>query len=202
MITNKTRPLKKWFARVVYSLVILLLIIVGLGFWLKPDPFDFLSPHHPFKSAQAKSEYLTFYDKRAEIWPVDSAVLNIKTTQGNTFVRISGPENAEPIVLLHGAGGNVLQWMSNIKALSKDYRVYAIDIMFAQGRSIPSQLFTDADDYVNWLDEVLYQISPKQKVNLVGLSYGGWITAQYVKTYPEKVDKSVLLAPAGVVASL
>lgn len=173
-----------------------------MGFWLKPEPFDFSSPYHPFKSAQAKSEYLTLYDKRAKLWPVDSAVLKVKTTQGETLVRMSGPKNAEAIILLHGAGGNSLQWMSNIKALSKDYRVYALDIMFAQGGSIPTQLFTSAEDYVNWLDEVLYQISPEQKVNMVGLSYGGWITSQYVKTSPEKLHKAVLLAPAGVVAPL
>jgi pimeloyl-ACP methyl ester carboxylesterase len=172
------------------------------GFWLKPETFDFSSPYHPFKSAQAKTEYLRLYDKRAKLWPVDSVVLKIKTTQGETLVRMSGPDNAEPIILLHGAGGNSLQWMSNIKAFSKDYRVYALDIMFAQGHSIPSQAFTDAKDYVNWLDEVLQQISPQQKVSLVGLSYGGWITAQYVKAFPEKLHKAVLLAPAGVVAPL
>ena len=97
-MTNKTRPLKKWFARVVYSLVIMLLIIVGLGFWLKPESFDFSSPYHPFKSAQAKGEYLTLYDKRAKLWPVDSVVLKIKTTQGETLVRMSGHKNAEPLV--------------------------------------------------------------------------------------------------------
>lgn len=201
-MTNKTKVLKNWLARIIYSLVIMLVIIVGLGFWLKPEPFDFSSPYHPFKSAEAKIEYLTLYDKRAKFWPVDSVVLKIQTTQGKTFVRMSGLGNNKPMILLHGAGGNSLQWMSNIKALSKDYRVYAIDIMFAQGRSIPSQPFTDVKDYVNWLDEVLFQISPEQKVNLVGLSYGGWITSQYVKTFPEKLDKAVLLAPAGVVAPL
>ena len=112
-MTNKTKILKKWFALIVYSLVIMLLIIVGLGFWLKPEPFDFSSPYHPFKSAQAKSNYLTFYDKRAKLWPVDSVVLKIKTTQGETLVRMSGHKNAEPMVLLHGAGGNSLHCLSS-----------------------------------------------------------------------------------------
>ena len=102
-MTNKTKMLKKWFVRIIYSLVIMLLIFVGLGFWLKPEPFDFASPYHPFKSAQAKSNYLTLYDKRAKLWPVDSVALKIKTTQGKTFVRMSRPENAEPMVLLHGS---------------------------------------------------------------------------------------------------
>lgn len=199
---NKTAILKKWLARILYSLMMMLFIIAGFGFYLKPEPLDFSLPYHPFKSAQAKSEFLTLYDKRAKLWPVDSVVLKIKTTQGATLVRMSGSENDELIVLLHGAGGNSLQWMPNIKALSKDYRVYALDIMFAHGGSIPSQLFTDASDYVNWLNEVLLQISPEQKVNLVGLSYGGWIASQYVKSFPEKLDKAVLLAPAGVVAPL
>lgn len=202
IMTSKLKILKKWLARIVLSLVILLVIIAGLGFWLKPATFDFSSPFHPFKSAQAKSEYLALYDKRVNRWPVDSEELTIKTTQGETFVRVSGSKNCKPLILLHGAGGNALQWIPNIKTLSKHYRVYAIDIMFAQGRSIPSYPFTNAEDYVNWLDEVLQQLSPNQKVNMVGLSYGGWITSQYIKSFPEKLDKAVLLAPAGVVAPL
>lgn len=199
---SKTKTLKKWILGLVCSLVILLSLIVGMGFMLKPNPVDFSSPYHPFKSAEAKREYLSLYDNRAKLWPVESIVLKIKTTQGVTLIRVSGPENAEPIILLHGAGGNSLQWMSNIAAFAKDYRVYALDIMFARGGSIPNQLFTDAGDYIKWLDEVLLQISPEQKVSLVGLSYGGWISAQYAKSFPEKIDKTVLLAPAGVVAPI
>ncbi len=51
-------------------LLALFLIIIGLGIWLSPGKLDFNSPYHPFKTEQAKNEYLKLYDKRAKKWPV------------------------------------------------------------------------------------------------------------------------------------
>jgi pimeloyl-ACP methyl ester carboxylesterase len=36
----------------------------------------------------------------------------------------------------------------------------------------------------------------------MGLSYGGWLTGQYALHFPDRLDKIVLLAPAGTVLSL
>jgi len=61
------------------------------------------SAFHPFKSAQAKDEYLTFYDQQAKAWPVASETKLVDTFLGQTFVRISGPRSAPPLVLLPGS---------------------------------------------------------------------------------------------------
>jgi pimeloyl-ACP methyl ester carboxylesterase len=37
---------------------------------------------------------------------------------------------------------------------------------------------------------------------MVGLSYGGWITAQYALKFPNRLNNIVLLAPVGTVAQL
>lgn len=198
----KLKSLTRWCVWIVFILVMLILSIVGFGYWLAPQPVDFNSTNHPFKSAQAKNAYLEAYDQRALKWPVASSELIIETSQGTTFVRISGEENAAPIVLLHGSGGNSLQWMSTIAKLSAEHKVFAVDIMFDNGRSVPQQEFSKVEDYMLWLNEVIAHISPVQKVNIVGLSYGGWIAAQYAQHYPDKLEKVVLLAPAGVVAPL
>ncbi|KXI26937.1 alpha/beta fold hydrolase [Paraglaciecola hydrolytica] len=198
----KLQTLKRWCIRLILTLVMLILAIVAVGYWLTPQPVNFNSPYHPFKSIKAKSEYLEVYDKRALKWPVASSELIIETSQGKTFIRISGAENSSPIVLLHGSGGNSLQWMSIIAKLSTEHKVFAVDIMFDNGRSVPQQEFSKAENYILWLNEVIQQISPLQKVNMVGLSYGGWIAAQYAQHYPDQLEKVVLLAPAGVVAHL
>lgn len=183
-------------------LLVLLLIIICLGFWLSPGELNFDSPYHPFKSEQAKDEYLKLYDERAKKWPVISTTEMVNTSYGQTFVRISGPESAAPLVLMHGVGGNSLQWMSNVKSLSKHYRVYAIDNVYDNGRSIPSKPMTNANDYVSWLDELFDSLSLHDGINMVGLSYGGWITTQYVLKFPNRLNKIVLLAPVGTVAPL
>ena len=63
-----------------------------------------LPAYHPFRSAEAKEEYLALYDRRIKRWPVASETRMIETSHGHTFVRISGPVDAPPLVLLHGAG--------------------------------------------------------------------------------------------------
>ena len=72
-------------------------------------------------------------------WPVPSEQLLLSTSQGETFVMASGPKDAPPIVLLHGAGANALFWMRDVAAWSGHFRVYAVDIIGEPGLSAPSR---------------------------------------------------------------
>jgi len=157
---------------------------------------------HPFKTPKAKEAYLKLYDDRARKWPVPSTTAMVNTSYGKTFVRISGPDNGKPLVLMHGVGGNSLQWISNIESLSKQYKVFAIDNINDNGRSIPSKNIASANDYITWLDELFDELMLKEGINVVSLSYGGWIASQYALKFPNRLDKLVLLAPVGTVAQL
>jgi len=158
-----------------------------------------MTTYHPFRSAEAKEKYLKLYDKRAEKWPVVSESRMVDTSYGQTFVRISGPAGARPLVLLHGVSGNSLQWMPNIKALSGSFRTYALDNIYDNGRSIYGRPMASPDDFVNWLEELFKALDLGDQVNLMGLSYGGWLTAQYALRFPKRLDKIVLIAPAATI---
>jgi pimeloyl-ACP methyl ester carboxylesterase len=157
---------------------------------------------HPFKSAEAKEKFLKVYDQRAKDWPVRSTTRMVKTDYGMTFVRISGPETAPPLVLLHGVGGNSLIWIPNIKELSERYRTYAVDMIDGGGRSIPTRPTQKADHLTDWLDQLFSELQLEDGINLVGLSYGGWVTSQYALRFPRRLSRIVLLAPAGTVLPL
>ena len=161
-----------------------------------------MTAYHPFRSTIAKEQYLKLYDMRAKKWPVDSQTRSVDTSYGQTFVRMSGPAGAPPLVLLHGAGGNSLQWVPNIEALSESYRVYAADNIYDYGLSIYTQIIKNPDDYVNWLDELFSALELGNNIKLMGLSYGGWLTSQYALRFPGRLDKIVLLAPGGTVLPL
>jgi len=158
-----------------------------------------MTTYHPFRSATAKEQYLRLYDIRAKKWPVDSQTRSVDTAFGQTFVRMSGPIGAPPLVLLHGAGGDSLQWIPNIEALSRSYRIYAVDNIYDYGLSVYTQIIKNPDDYVNWLDELFRALELGTDIRLMGLSYGGWLTGQYALRFPERLDKIVLLAPGGTV---
>lgn len=174
--------------------------IVGLYLFIYSGPSAFeTSEFHPFRSEKARERYLALYDAREKTWPVPFKTKMVETSYGLTYVRISGSENAPVLVLLHGAGGNSLQWIPNIEELSQTYRVYAIDNIYDHGRSIYMRAMDRPDDYVIWLDEVFTGLELGNDISLVGLSYGGWLTSQYALHHPERLEKIVLLAPAGTV---
>ena len=161
-----------------------------------------MSAYHPFRSAKAQEQYLQLYDMTAKKWPVVSESRTVDTSYGNTFVRISGPAGAQPLVLLHGIGGNSLQWVPNIKALSESYRTYAIDNIYDYGRSVYMRTIKSPDDFVLWLDELFSALELGDNINLMGLSYGGWLTSLYALRFPERLNKIVLLAPVCTVLPL
>ncbi len=178
------------------------ILTVGLAAWLFSGSGDKGSPHHPFRSAAAKERYLELYDSRAREWPVPSDTTTVSTSLGPTFVRISGPDSAPPLVLLHGAGGNSLQWRPNVAALSERHRSYAVDVIYDYGRSVYTSVPTSADDFTSWLDELFDALELGDSISLVGLSYGGWLASQYAVRFPNRLDRVVLLAPAGTVLPL
>ena len=185
----------------------LVLLLVVLALWLgatltsSPDDVE-LTSYHPFRSPAAKERYLARYDDRAREWPVASETRMVETFWGQTFVRISGPVAAPPLVLLPGANATSLQWLPNIEALSRVYRTYAVDNVYDFGRSVYARHFVSAFDFVQWMDELFAALELGNDLTLMGLSYGGWLAGQYALRHPDRMAGAVLLAPAGTVMNL
>ncbi len=190
-----------------YSFATVALLIAAFGIWIwlglftGPSAFK-INEYHPFKSEKARSRYLAHYSERLSQWPVEFEDHYVPTSDGTTFVRISGPENAPTLVLLPSTSGNNLMWLPNIKALAENFRVYTIDNIYDFGRSIYLRKFTTPDDFTSWLDELFTKLELSNDFNLAGLSYGGWLTTQYALRYPERLNKIVLLAPVATVQPL
>ncbi|MCK4790966.1 MAG: alpha/beta hydrolase [Desulfobacteraceae bacterium] len=156
--------------------------------------------YHPFRSKKAKETYLTYYDEYAKRWPIASEYKLVKTSFGQTFVRVSGPKDGPPLVLLPGDSENSLAWTPQIAALSVDYRTYALDHIFDNGRSIYTRPMKKPSDFVQWLDE-LFTALELDNINLMGFSYGGWQASLYALSFPQRLNKLILLAPAATVLS-
>ncbi len=166
-----------------------------------PDTLD-LSPHHPFRSPATKERYLSLYDAKASAWPVFAETTTVATPFGPTFVRLSGPREAPPLVLIHGAGGNSLQWGLNIHALARDHRTFAVDGILDYGRSVYTRRIENSHDLVAWLNATINALETEGHLHVVGLSYGGWLASQYVLRHPGRLSRLVLIAPAGTIQPL
>ena len=201
-----TKPKKKKLLKIFgIGCATVVLVVLGLVGWIalqvramnRPVVVDGI---HPFKSVTKRDRYLAHYDARAANWPVPSETAYVDTSWGETFVRISGPEDGPPLVLLPGANATGLMYEPNVAAWSERYRVYAVDNVFDFGRSIYVRNLKTPEDFVDWFDELLTKLGLEKDIHLLGLSYGGWIASQYALAHPERLESLVLVAPAATVA--
>ncbi len=117
-------------------------------------------------------------------------------------MRISGPNEAPPLLLLPGGGTNSLIWKANIKALSQNYRTYALDNIYDYGRSVYMREMKIGKDYSDWLNELFDTLQLGNSIRIIGYSYGGWVASQYALFHPERLNHVVLIAPASTIFPL
>lgn len=181
----------------------LLFLIAFYLFLISKSGEIHMTEHHPFRSAEAKAQCLAMFDAfEKSNWPIESETRYIETSYGKTFVRISGPEKALPLVLLHGHSGNSLNWSSNIEEYSKGFRTYAVDTIDDYGLSIYTIPPKSGYDYAICLDELFTGLGLDNNINLMGISYGGWLTSQYAVNFQKRLRRIVLIAPAATILPL
>lgn len=98
------------------------------------------------------------------------------------------------VLLLHGLGSSSFDWQPQIEHLSRDFRVYALDVR-GHGQSEPlrapvsmSELAADVADFIRAMD-----IEP---CLLVGISMGGMLTFQLLADHPALVRAAVVVNSA------
>lgn len=160
-----------------------------------------LGAHHPFRSMEARDRYLLRYDEASQSWPVPSETKMVPTEHGETFVRVGGPSDAPPLVLLSGVWATSLMWDSAIGALSERFRTYAVDNIVDVGRSVSRRPVTATRDFMVWIDGLLDGLGLSEGVNMLGCSRGTWLAAEYVLHAPSRLAKVVWLSPPLVVQS-
>ncbi|HEU4770250.1 MAG TPA: alpha/beta hydrolase, partial [Pyrinomonadaceae bacterium] len=103
----------------------------------------------------------------------------------------SGPT----VILLHGLGGSSQAWQLNIGPLAEKFHVVVPD-QIGFGKSDKPLVNYRIRTYVDFLDQFCKQLKI-ERASLVGNSMGGWIAALYAASYPDRVDKLVLVDAGG-----
>jgi pimeloyl-ACP methyl ester carboxylesterase len=109
-----------------------------------------------------------------------------------------GSGDRDPVLLVHGLGGQWQNWLENIPRLAQDRRVVAMDI---PGFGLTPEPEDDEDititRYGRWVNELADRLE-LGKVDLVGNSMGGYIAAEVAIQFPERVSRLVLVSAAGI----
>lgn len=154
-----------------------------------------------FTSPEGEAEVMSAYQAVMDKWSVAHKELTIPTTFGETHIIASGPENVQPVVLIHALLASSASWYRNVEALSQKHRVYAVDVVGEGNKSRPVKPITSLDDFLHWFTEVIDSLGI-DTLYLAGNSYGGFTAAYYAMKLPERIRKLVLIGPAATIAPM
>ncbi len=119
----------------------------------------------------------------------------VRLTDGTTHYQIDGPDSGRTVVLAHGFSVPSYIWDSTAHALAAaGYRVVRYD---AYGRGYsdrPNVVYSDVL-YERQLGDLLDSLHVKDKVDLAGVSAGGYVTGVYAGRHPDRVRSLILVDP-------
>ena len=150
-----------------------------------------------FKSKEGKEAILAVYDTVLKNWPVPYKEINLETRYGNTYMIECGDESLPPLILLHGSSSNSSMWIGDVATYSRKFRVFAVDMPGEPGKSQDTRYDLTTAAYAEWLEDVHTGLGIK-KASIAGISLGGWTALKFAVTFPQRVEKLVLLCPSGV----
>jgi pimeloyl-ACP methyl ester carboxylesterase len=115
---------------------------------------------------------------------------------GVTHYDVAGPDSGQRVVLVHGFSVPSYIWDSTVTALSgAGFRVARYD-HFGRGFSDRPDVAYTADLYDRQLSQLLDSLGWRDRVDVVGLSMGGPVSAEFTARHPERVRSLTLVDPA------
>lgn len=120
----------------------------------------------------------------------------IDTARLRTHLITAGPNDGEPIMLVHGNCSAARFWEATIVALADRYRVVAPDLRgYGRTEALPLDATRGVADFGDDLHALLQALN-LHRPHLVGWSLGGAVVMQYAMSHPANVASLTLVAPA------
>jgi poly(3-hydroxyalkanoate) depolymerase len=116
-----------------------------------------------------------------------------------TAVRPGNP-NLTPLLVLNGIGASLELVIPFVQALDHDQEVIAFDVPGVGGSSTPRLPYTFsglAKTVAKMLDCLAYD-----QVNVIGVSWGGFLAQQFANDYPQRCTKLILAATSTGILSV
>jgi pimeloyl-ACP methyl ester carboxylesterase len=121
----------------------------------------------------------------------------IQLSNGITHYELGGNESGEAVVLVHGFSVPYFIYDPTFEFLTRaGFHVLRYDL-FGRGFSDRPNVDYNIDLFVNQLVNLLDALRFTRPINLIGVSMGGPIASTFTVCHPERVNKLVLIDPAG-----
>jgi pimeloyl-ACP methyl ester carboxylesterase len=117
---------------------------------------------------------------------------------GQVFYRHAGPEDAPPVVFLHGigAGARSFMWRRNFEPLSHGFRAYAVDLLGFGYSDKPANAPYSSDLYTELVTDFVREVVGRP-AGLVAHTLSAAFAARVADEHPELVSSLVLVSPTG-----
>ncbi len=146
------------------------------------------APAAPWRYRDADDDYgaTATPDWRATDWSRELKRVEIDGTPVNYVDVGSGDE--DPVVFVHGLGGQWQNWLENIPRLAQDRRVLALDLPGHGLTPMPDNEKITISGYGRCVDAFCEQLGLSE-VELVGNSMGGFVAAEVAIQFPQRVKR-------------
>lgn len=153
-------------------------------------------PAGPWRDRDADEGYgaTASPDWRATDWRDELKTVEVDGTPIN-YVDV-GSGDREPVVLVHGLGGQWQNWLENIPRLAQERRVLALDLP-GFGLTPEPEGEVSITGYGRCVDAFCERLGLGQ-VAMLGNSMGGFIAAEVAIQFPERISRLVLVSAAGI----
>ncbi|HEY7349911.1 MAG TPA: alpha/beta hydrolase [Ktedonobacterales bacterium] len=119
----------------------------------------------------------------------------VKTPRLATHILTSGPQDGEPVVLVHGNASSAVFWEETMLALPAQYRTIALDLRgFGDSETAPVDATRGVRDFADDL-HALVETLKLGRFHLIGWSMGGGVGMQYITDHPAQVRSLTLVSP-------
>ena len=159
------------------------------------------TPTSAKKLQEAEENLLEYVETPSEGFYVNIGKVNDEECK--IWTRIFSHRNdykSIPLVMVHGMGAGLAMFAMNFDSLAKDRVVYAIDLP-GFGRSTRINFSSESgeveDQYIYCLEKWREKVGVN-KMNLLGHSFGGYLTALYTIKYPQHIHQAILADPWGM----
>jgi len=145
-------------------------------------------------------EKLTLDDKARNSAGTPGAFVGL--SDGVTHYEVAGPTSGRVAVLVHGFSVPSYIWDPTFKALGEaGFRVIRFDL-FGRGLSDRPDAAYDGAFYDRQIDDLLKALNVDGPVDLFGLSFGGYVTAHYASTHPQRIRTLTMVDPSNSAQSI